>query len=50
MQNILPPTFVSGFHDESDVRLMHYSQLGNTDMVVSNYGHGGAAFSTVTNI
>eukprot|EP00968_Pinguiococcus_pyrenoidosus_P026000 scaffold7052_cov254-Pinguiococcus_pyrenoidosus.AAC.5 len=40
----LPPTFVRGFHDESAVRKMLYSPLGQTGMVVSLLGIGTSAF------
>lgn len=42
----LPPTFVSGFHDEQSARRLRYTRLGKTNMVVSNYSLGGAAFAT----
>lgn len=38
----LPPTFVKGFHDEEQVKLMEYNQLGGTHMKVSKISIGGA--------
>nr|CAD7577523.1 unnamed protein product [Timema californicum] len=42
---MLPKTFISGFHDEEAVRKMKYSKLGDTDLEVSILGLGGAAYS-----
>ena len=48
ISGIVPGTFVPGFHDESAVKRMIYSRLGNTDMIVSNIGVGGVAFGGYT--
>lgn len=37
------PTFVEGFHNLEKAKLLKYSQLGNTDMVVSHIGIGGCS-------
>ncbi|XP_044728747.1 L-galactose dehydrogenase-like [Chrysoperla carnea] len=47
MDKNLPPTFVKGFHDEEAVRKMKYVPFGNTGMVVSKIGLGGACFSSL---
>lgn len=47
MDTNLPPTFVKGFHDEEAVRKMKYVPFGNTGMVVSKIGLGGACFSSL---
>jgi hypothetical protein len=44
MDGILPSTFVPGFHDEASVKKMRYSRIGNTNMIVSNFGMGGSQF------
>lgn len=43
----LPPTFVPGFHDESQVRKMRYNKLGRTNLKVSCLSLGAAGFSTL---
>ena len=39
--NIVPPTFLPGWHKEEEVKKMTYRNLGQTDMVVSPVGIGG---------
>ena len=41
---MLPPTFIRGFHNEGSNSALQYARLGNTDMVVSNLSLGGSAF------
>jgi hypothetical protein len=48
MDGILPSTFVPGFHDEASVKKMRYARIGNTNMIVSNFGMGGAQFGIIT--
>lgn len=47
MDGVLPPTFVQGFHDEEAVRKMKYTPLGDTGLIVSQIGIGGAGFTTL---
>ena len=37
----MPPTFLPGWHKEEEVKKMTYTQLGETDMIVSKVGLGG---------
>lgn len=41
----LPPTYVKGFHDEESVRLMEYSEMGKTELLVSKISLGGGTLS-----
>lgn len=41
MREMLPPTYVAGFHDEAAVRAMRYNDLGRTGLKVSHLGFGG---------
>ena len=41
----LPATFVRGFHDEEAVKKMEYIPYGNTGLMVSKLGFGGAPLS-----
>jgi len=43
----LPETYVPGFHDLESVKLMKYSPLGETGMVVSQLGLGASSFGAV---
>ncbi|XP_044728835.1 L-galactose dehydrogenase-like [Chrysoperla carnea] len=47
MNGDLPPTFVQGFHDEEAVRKMKYTPLGDTGLIVSQIGIGGAGFTNL---
>jgi len=44
---MLPPTYLDGWHKEEDVKKMTYKKLGQTDMVVSSVGIGGAVVGGV---
>ena len=38
----LPPTYLEGWHHTHLVEKMRYSQLGQTDLMVSQLGFGGS--------
>lgn len=42
-----PPTYLPGWHDEEKVQRMRYAKLGDTDLVVSQAGIGGAVVGNV---
>jgi len=44
---MLPPTFISSYHDESSVSKIEYKTIGKTDMVVSNLSFGASSLGGV---
>ena len=42
-----PPTYLPGWHNEDLTRKMRYSQLGSTDLIVSQVGFGGCVVGGV---
>jgi len=47
MDDTLPPTYLPGWHNEEKVRRMRYTKLGQTDLLVSQAGIGGAVVGNV---
>ena len=43
----LPPTYLQGWHHTNLVEKMRYSQLGQTDLMVSQLGFGGSVVGGV---
>ena len=43
----LPPTYLAGWHQTDLVRKMRYSQLGQTELTVSQVGFGGCVVGGV---
>ena len=43
----MPPTFLPGWHKKEEVTKMTFTQLGETDMMVSPVGLGGSLFGGV---
>ncbi|KAF5287953.1 hypothetical protein FQA39_LY15591 [Lamprigera yunnana] len=41
---VLPPTFVSGFHDETQIKKMKYNVFGRTGLVISHLSLGTGGF------
>ena len=46
-ESALPPTFLPGWHHADLVAKMRYSQLGETDLTVSQVGFGGCVVGGV---
>ena len=44
---MLPPTFISSYHDESSVSKIEYKTIGKTDMVVSTLSFGASSLGGV---
>jgi len=44
---MVPPTYLAGWHNDEQVAKMQYSKLGNTDLIVSQVGIGGAVFGGI---
>ncbi|TRY68450.1 hypothetical protein TCAL_04686 [Tigriopus californicus] len=43
----LPPTYVEGFHNLDQVLLTEYQGIGNTNLMVSNFGLGGSGLASM---
>lgn len=44
---MLPKTFVKGFHNENDVKMMKYQPFGKTGMQVSRLSLGCGGFCNI---